>query len=160
MRIAIERGLPADMHLVCTGFGEARRAWLASAAARLQLASRVVAPGFVSAAQLDSLMRHARGVIFPSLYEGFGLPVLEAMAAGIPVACGDRTALPEVAGDAARLFDPRRPGQVAAAMVDLAADDALCARLAAAGRERARKFGDPDALADRYWALLEQAATA
>ena len=76
--------------------------------------------------------------MFPSLYEGFGLPVLEAMARGVPVACSDRASLPEVAGDAALLFDPDDPRAIADAIERLLGDPALAARLREAGRARAR----------------------
>ncbi len=78
--------------------------------------------------------------MFPSLYEGFGLPVLEAMARGVPVACSDASSLPEVAGEAALLFDPHRPAQIAAALGRLLTDAALCERLGELGRERAQHF--------------------
>ena len=64
-------------------------------------------------------MANCSGVVFPSLYEGFGLPVIEAMAAGVPVACSNATSLPEVAADAAILFDPRFPTQIAQAIISL-----------------------------------------
>ena len=64
-------------------------------------------PKHLSAAELEGLWSVADGFVFPSLYEGFGLPVLEAMARGVPVACSNAASLPEVAGDAALLFDPR-----------------------------------------------------
>ena len=67
----------------------------------------VEARGRISRDELVRLYRGAAALVFPSLYEGFGMPVLEAMACGCPVACSNVTSLPEVAGDAARLFDPR-----------------------------------------------------
>jgi glycosyltransferase involved in cell wall biosynthesis len=67
---------------------------------------RVRFTGWVDEATLEGLYRMASGFVFPSLAEGFGMPVLEAMARGVPVACSDATSLPEVAGDAALLFDP------------------------------------------------------
>jgi glycosyltransferase involved in cell wall biosynthesis len=82
----------------------------------------------------------ARVFVFPSLYEGFGLPVLEAMARGVPVACSDASSLPEVAGDAALLFDPSSTSEIAGALTRLLDDQALRARLSALGRVRAELF--------------------
>ena len=72
--------------------------------------------GLVSGDELVSLYRRAAALVFPSLYEGFGAPPLEAMACGCPVACSNAASLPEVVGDAARLFDPRSPAEIAAAV--------------------------------------------
>ena len=79
----------------------------------------VEARGRVSTHELVDLYRSAAALVFPSLYEGFGMPVLEAMACGCAVACSRTTSLPEVAGDAARLFDPRDADDIAAAVADL-----------------------------------------
>jgi glycosyltransferase involved in cell wall biosynthesis len=85
--------------------------------------------GRVSRDELASLYRRAAAVVFPSLYEGFGQPPLEAMASGCPVACSNAASLPEVVGDAARLFDPSSPQEIAAAIEDvLAAPDEWRAR--------------------------------
>ena len=96
--------------------------------------------GWVSEAELEDLYATATLFVLPSLYEGFGLPVLEAMARGLPVACSDRGSLPEVAGGAARLFDPERPETLATAIAELLADPAARDRLAAAGRRQAERF--------------------
>ncbi|HLY50363.1 MAG TPA: glycosyltransferase, partial [Solirubrobacteraceae bacterium] len=76
----------------------------------------------------------------PSLYEGFGLPVLEAMRRGVPVACSDRSSLPEVAGDAARFFDPEQPSEIARAMVELLSDAEARAELIRRGLVQAERF--------------------
>ncbi len=84
-------------------------------------ADGVDAPGFVSADQLVELYRTASAMVFPSLYEGFGQPLLEAMACGCPVAAADAAAIPEVCGGAARLFDPTRPEAIAEAVEEVLA---------------------------------------
>jgi glycosyltransferase involved in cell wall biosynthesis len=80
--------------------------------------------GYVGKAELVALMQRASALVFPSLYEGFGLPPLEAMACGCPVACSDAAALPEVVGDAARLFDPNDASAIAAAVRNVLNDPA------------------------------------
>jgi glycosyltransferase involved in cell wall biosynthesis len=96
--------------------------------------------GFVDAADLASLYSAAEVVAFPSLFEGFGLPVVEAMACGAPVACSDRSSLPEVAGDAAILFDPDDEAAISSAIGRLLADPGLRADLSRRGLERSRSF--------------------
>jgi glycosyltransferase involved in cell wall biosynthesis len=96
--------------------------------------------GWVSGAELEGLWAIAEAFVFPSLYEGFGLPVLEAMARGVPVACSNASSLPEVAGEAALLFDPRDEREIAGALRRLMDDDALRERLRALGEARASEF--------------------
>jgi glycosyltransferase involved in cell wall biosynthesis len=96
--------------------------------------------GWVSQAEVEGLYAASALFVFPSLYEGFGLPVLEAMQRGLPVACSNRTSLPEVAGDAALMFDPDSPEEIATAMERLLAGGDEVERLRAAGYERARRF--------------------
>lgn len=104
------------------------------------VADRVRFIGWVSGEDLEALYGIARCLVFPSLMEGFGLPLLEAMARDVPVACSNVSALPEVAGDAALLFDPHAPSQIADALERLLGDDALRARLAVAGRARVAAY--------------------
>jgi glycosyltransferase involved in cell wall biosynthesis len=101
---------------------------------------RVHQCGWVDEAQLEGLYAAATCLAFPSLAEGFGLPVLEAMARDLPVACSGVSALPEVAGDAALLFDPLSVDAIAGAVGHLLDDPALRARLVQRGRDRAARF--------------------
>jgi glycosyltransferase involved in cell wall biosynthesis len=96
--------------------------------------------GWIPPAELEGLYRLAACFAFPSLYEGFGLPVLEAMARGLPVACSDRGSLAEVAAAAALVFDPEQPEGIAKAIETLLLDPARATALRAAGLERARHF--------------------
>lgn len=107
--------------------------------------------------RLVSLIRGARAVLFPSLYEGFGLPILEAMVAGTPTLTANVSALPEVAGNAALLVDPHDVDAIAAGIRMLDNDDDLCAELIAKGRERAQAFSPKrygERLAELYSRLL------
>jgi glycosyltransferase involved in cell wall biosynthesis len=108
--------------------------------------------GFVEDDHLPDLYRCALLFVYPSLYEGFGLPVLEAMACGTPVITSNRTSLPEVAGDAALLVDPTRPEALAEAMTSIMYDGELRQRLRAKGLARARAF-TWDAVAEQTVAL-------
>ena len=96
--------------------------------------------GWLSGPELEGLWAVSRGFVFPSLYEGFGLPVLEAMARGVPVACSKASSLPEVAGQAALQFDPYDERAIAQALGRLLEDEALRERLRIAGFERVRLF--------------------
>ncbi|HEX2030326.1 MAG TPA: glycosyltransferase family 1 protein [Actinomycetota bacterium] len=103
-------------------------------------AGRVTVTGRVADADLDALYRGAAAFVYPSLYEGFGLPVLEAMARGVPTITSTASSLPEVAGDAALAVDPRSLEGLAAAIERLATDTGEAERLAAAGLARAAAF--------------------
>jgi glycosyltransferase involved in cell wall biosynthesis len=102
--------------------------------------ARVVFAGWLEDADLEGLYRAATCLAFPSLAEGFGLPVLEAMRRGLPVACSGTTSLPELVGDAALTFDPESTEAIAHALRRLLEDPALRTDLAARGRERAALF--------------------
>jgi glycosyltransferase involved in cell wall biosynthesis len=126
--------------LVLAGYPTAHEAQLRERARALDLDEDVRFPGWLSDADVESLWAIADAFVFPSLYEGFGLPVLEAMARGVPVACANASSLPEVAGEAALLFDPRDEAAIATSLQRLLSDRALVERLREAGRQRVREF--------------------
>ena len=136
------------------------RAWLHSPIFRAVdahgLGDDVVFTDYVPAADLPALYAGATCFVFPSLYEGFGLPVLEAMAAGAPVVAARAGSIPEVAGDAALLVDARVPGELATAIETLLTDAGLRDRLVARGRARAATF-DWESVARQTLAVYDAA---
>ena len=106
----------------------------------LGLADSVTFPGWIPREELLDLYARATAFLYPSKFEGFGLPVLEAMAAGVPTACSAVEPLASLAADAALQFDPEDPVVIAAAMERLVSDEALRSRLSAAGPRRAAEF--------------------
>ncbi|MGL5114920.1 MAG: glycosyltransferase family 4 protein, partial [Beijerinckiaceae bacterium] len=115
--------LPADLHLLVAG--NLGRAHVFSGVAANLDAPRTRVIGYVDELHLAPLLAGAEAFLFPSLYEGFGLPVIEAMASGTPVITGDCTALPEIAGGAALLVDASSTTEIAGAIVRIANDEAL-----------------------------------
>jgi glycosyltransferase involved in cell wall biosynthesis len=126
--------------LVLAGHGADGDEELRATAARLGLADRLVLLDFVSDEDLEGLYAAAAGFVLPSLNEGFGLPILEAMRRGVPTATSNVSSLPEVAGDAALQFDPHDVGAIADAIRALLDDEDLRARLAREGPARAAGF--------------------
>ena len=127
--------LDGDAVLVVPGYETSFEAEL-----RQKAGDRVRFTGWLADDVLDGLYRAATCLVFPSLAEGFGLPVLDALARGTPVATSNATSLPEVAGDAALYFDPEDADAIAAAIRRLLADEVLRSRLSAAGPPQAAKF--------------------
>ncbi len=106
----------------------------------LELGDSVEFPGWMPRADVLDLYARAWAFVYPTLFEGFGLPILEALAAGVPAACSSIEPVSGIAGDAALKFDPMDAGAIAAAMVEITENDDLRARLAAAGPDRAALF--------------------
>jgi glycosyltransferase involved in cell wall biosynthesis len=133
-------GCGKHVQLVVAG----RTGWLYTdifdAVKTLGLNEEVVFTGFVDDADLPALYRGACLFVFPSLYEGFGLPILEAMASGVPVVTSTTASMPEVAGDAAVLVDPQDPEAIAAGMARVLAEDRLRQAMIQKGLARARRF--------------------
>jgi glycosyltransferase involved in cell wall biosynthesis len=127
--------------LILAGRDDANRRKVLERCARLGVADAVIAPGVVDDARLADLYRGAACFVFPSLYEGFGMPVLEAMACGAPVIASAVTALPEVAGDAAHLLaDPQDAEELADALWRMLEDSAWRQQFIRRGLARARQF--------------------
>ena len=135
---AVAQGYPGDLVLV------GRWGWQTESAQqalrRSPVRARVRHLNYLDREALSAVMRGAEALVFPSLLEGFGLPVVEAMACGVPVIVSRASSLPEVAGDAALYVDPHDPSDIAAAIGRLAGDPALRACLGAHGRARAARF--------------------
>ena len=129
-----------DLQLLIAGHWDERYPQARALAERLGIMERVQFLGSVPSAELPLLYAAAQAFVFPSLYEGFGLPVLEAMASGVPVACSQAPGLSEVAGQAALSFDPVSVEAMADALFWLGTDAEVRAHLTRLGRERALAF--------------------
>ena len=137
---ALVRRRAPEVALVIPGNPSPYQETLHEEAERLGVAASVHFPGFVDDAELEGLYAAATVSVFPSLHEGFGFPLLEAMARSVPVACSDVSALPEVAGDAARYFDPHDERDIADALLGLLSDAGERERLIELGSARAATF--------------------
>jgi glycosyltransferase involved in cell wall biosynthesis len=135
----VRKSVP-EARLVLAGARTPYEDELREEAAKLGLDEAVVFPGYVEDADLEGLYAAASVFVFPSLNEGFGLPILEAMARNVPVVTSSVSSLPEVAGDAAVLVDPGSAGAIAEATTRILVDEPLRERLIAAGLRRPAAF--------------------
>ncbi len=155
-RIYRQANPSSKIKLVFTGAPGPRIEILCDAARRMGLADWLVYPGYVSTNEYEGLLKSAFGLIFPSLYEGFGIPVIEAMAVGVPVLCSNVTSLPEVGGDAVLYFDPRKPDQIATAINRLINEPGLRESLISCGYQRLPQFKDVKYMAQQYAGIFTQ----
>lgn len=139
LRLLLDRGR-FDGDLVLTGVAREAAGLVAAEIARLGLGERVRLLGHLPAARLPELYALAEALVFPSRFEGFGFPVVEAMACGCPVVCADATSLPEVAGGAALLFEPGSPEALAGRVAEVLEGPEVRRRLRGAGLARAADF--------------------
>lgn len=137
---AFSNAMPADWQLVLAGSEGFEAAETLAEIEKSPCRDRIQITGYIPDVELAAWYAKASIFAFPSFDEGFGMPILEAMTAGIPVVAGNRSALPEVAGDAALLVDPAENKQFEAKLRELVSNDTLRQTLIEKGRERAQNF--------------------
>jgi glycosyltransferase involved in cell wall biosynthesis len=143
-----------DYRLVLAGMRGFHTRTLEALIEQLGLTGSVQLTGWLPREELYRLYQRALAFVYPSTFEGFGMPVLEALASGIPVACSDIPVLREVAGEAALFFDPLDEDAIDASLARIVSDAALRSQLAAAGRERARPFAWERAAVQTFQTLM------
>lgn len=136
----LKKELPENLKLVLAGHVPSKGTHLLKQVESLDLGKRVIFTGYLPDEELVLLLQHATIFIFPSLYEGFGIPVLEAMAVGVPVTCSNAASLCEVAGEAALLFDPLAVDAITLSIRRLINDPDLRAELAHKGYQNVARF--------------------
>jgi glycosyltransferase involved in cell wall biosynthesis len=147
--------MPEPWRLVLAGSDGFEAGIVYETARSSRVSGRIEFPGYVDAAQLEVLYTRASVFAFPSLDEGFGIPVLEAMTRGVPVLTSNVSALPEVAADAALLVDPYNVDDIATGLLKLAGDERLRTTLTAKGLERVKLFPWSSAI-ERTWAAYQE----
>ena len=139
--LAMARESAPDLHLVLAGSKKNAYGKVVQTISELKLHDRVHLMGYVPDQDMPFFYRRARALIMPTFFGPTNIPPLEAMVTGCPMAVSDIYAMPEQVGDAALLFDPTSVSDIADAIIQLATDDALSARLSAAGKQRANRWG-------------------
>lgn len=139
-----------SLKLVCTGHENAAKKQWQEAINALGMQDKILLPGYLSDEAFACYMQGCRALIFPSLYEGFGMPTLEAMAHGKPVLCSNLTSLPEIVGNAAILFNPYHVTDIAHAIHRIVEEPSLLDSLIAYGKERVQAFGTEMDMAKEY----------
>lgn len=144
---------PSDHQLVLAGRASWHTEEVFKSIAESKWKDAIHLPGYIATADATALVASAEAMIYPSLYEGFGLPIVEAMACDVPVICSNVSSLPEVAGNAALLFEPQDVDQLAHHMSSLAKDDSIRHQLISLGNERSKYFSW-DKAAEQVYEIL------
>ena len=121
----------------------------------LNFKSDILFTGHLDIAEMSKILGSAFALVYPSFFEGFGIPIVEAMQAEIPVITGNKTSLPEVAGEAAILIDPFSVDDISKAYTTIVTDDALRQNLINKGKKQSRKF-NWDESAEKFWLSIEK----
>lgn len=132
------------------GTGEIFQVWQ-----QMHFRGEVIFTGRLSAEDLRQVLGAARALVFVPFFEGFGIPVIEAMSAGVPVICSNVTSLPEVGGEAVCYVDPARPGEIAQAMLKVSSDEALRREMIRRGFQRKELFSW-ELTAQKLWECMEK----
>lgn len=143
-----------QLKLVLTGAPCARQEFLKIYLQKSQLDKDIIMLDYVANDELSILLNNSLALIFPSLYEGFGMPIVEAMALGVPVLCSNVTALPEIAGDACLQFAPQSPASIKNAILEIYQNDKLRAELIQKGHQQATKFLNKQKITQEYLDIL------
>jgi glycosyltransferase involved in cell wall biosynthesis len=158
----LRKAYGVTLPLVLTGDDMGQWATLEKFVSHFQLQEQVHYLGYVGHEELRGLYESATMLLFPSLFEGFGIPLVEAMVLGCPIVASKTTSIPEVVGDAALLFDPRNPDSIASASYRLLIDEDLRQTLIARGRKQASQFSWEKAAAETQkvfeWARAQRRA--
>ncbi len=144
----------SKLRLVCTGSPDDRMGALKEATRRMGMEPWVYFAGFLSEEEFAALLASCKALIFPSLYEGFGMPVLEAMVFGKPVLCSNPTSLPEVAGDATLYFDSKKPTDILSAIEQIIREPTLVDNLIERGYKWIATFGGAEQMTQEYLQVL------
>jgi glycosyltransferase involved in cell wall biosynthesis len=147
--VVLKNQYHVEIPCVLTGFDYENGYPLKEKLAEYGLEKQIVILGYVNKHEIKYVYQNARLLCFPSLFEGFGMPLVEAMATGCPVVCSNVTSIPEVAGKAALFFDPEDPQDIAAQMNRVLTDEALRKNLILLGKDQAKQFS-PQKIAQRH----------
>ncbi|MDB5054931.1 MAG: hypothetical protein JWM44_2981 [Bacilli bacterium] len=157
MSILIKKYPELDLYLCLTGSLLKQDAAFDEMLLQMNLKDRVHHLGYVTDQEVSGLMAGTSLLVFPSLFEGFGIPVAEAMSLGIPVICSNNTSLPEVGGDAVLYFDPRKPEEIAEMTYSVMTNVSLRNNLIKQGYEQIKKF-DNEIMVKQYYETLQNVA--
>ncbi|MGD2090142.1 MAG: glycosyltransferase [Candidatus Aminicenantes bacterium] len=153
-----QKKYPADdLHLVLTGAAIGNNAILTDSITQMGIGNRVHFTGFLPEEELAVIWSQAYFLIYPSLFEGFGIPLVEAMRYKKPILASNAASIPEAAGDAAIYFDPKKPDQIVNAIQKIMEDTHLYDSLVEKGQEQLKKY-DPDKMVDCYLQLLHKSS--